>query len=111
MTLFNPGAVRVSFEAVTMNAKTFEAFEAEARAAGFDEALVREWAPDTMLDTHTHPFDADAVVTRGEMWLTCEGSTRHLLPGDTFALAREVPHAERYGPQGATYWVARRSPR
>jgi quercetin dioxygenase-like cupin family protein len=94
-----------------MNADTFEVFEAEARAAGFDEARVREWAPDTVLDTHTHAFDADAVVTQGEMWLTCKGDTRHLLPGDTFSLAREVPHAERYGPQGATYWVARRNPR
>jgi quercetin dioxygenase-like cupin family protein len=94
-----------------MNANSFEAFEAKARAVGFDEALVREWAPDTVIDTHTHAFDADAVVTQGEMWLTCAGSTRHLLPGDTFSLAAEVPHAERYGPQGATYWVARRAPR
>lgn len=44
----------------------------------------------------------------GEMWLTVEGSTRHLLPGDRFELAAGVLHAERYGPQGATYWVARR---
>ena len=94
-----------------MNAKTFEVFEAEARAAGFDEALVRHWAPGTVLETHAHAFDADAVVTQGEMWLTCDGSTRHLTPGDTFTLAREVPHAERYGSQGATYWVARRNPR
>ena len=94
-----------------MNANTFEEFEAQARAAGFDESLVRQWAPDTVLDTHTHPFDADAVVAQGEMWLTCEGSTRHLKPGDTFTLAREVPHAERYGPEGATYWVARRNSR
>ena len=94
-----------------MNANTFEEFEAQARAAGFDESLVRQWAPGTVLDTHTHPFDADAVVAQGEMWLTCEGSTRHLKLGDTFTLAREVPHAERYGPQGATYWVARRNSR
>ena len=94
-----------------MTAENFDLFAAKARAAGFDEALVREWAPDKVIETHTHPFDADAVVTQGEMWLTCAGSTRHLLPGDTFSLAREVPHAERYGPQGATYWVARRNPR
>ncbi len=92
-----------------MNPKTFEDFETQARDAGFDEALVRQWAPDTVVDTHTHPFDASALVTQGEMWLTCAGSTRHLVPGDTFALAREVPHAERYGAQGATYWVARRN--
>ena len=94
-----------------MNATTFAEFESAAHAAGFDQSLVRQWAPDTILDTHTHPFDADAVVTEGEMWLTCEGTTRHLLPGDTFSLARELPHAERYGPRGATYWVARRNPR
>jgi hypothetical protein len=34
--------------------------------------------------------------------------TRHLHPGDTFQLEREVPHAERYGNEGATYWAARR---
>ena len=33
---------------------------------------------------------------------------RHLQPGDRFELAAEVPHTERYGPAGATYWVARR---
>lgn len=96
---------------MNMSPTTFAAFESHARAAGFDEAVERIWPPGKVVDTHTHPFDADAVVTQGEMWLTCGDDTRHLLPGDTFALAREVPHAERYGPQGATYWVARRSPR
>jgi len=51
------------------------------------------------------------VVTQGEMWLTCDGETRHLLPGDTFALSRGQQHAERYGSEGATYWVARRNSR
>ena len=94
-----------------MNSRTFEAFEADARAAGFDETLERRWAPDTVVATHAHPFDADAVVTQGEMWLTCAGTTRHLEPGDTFSLAHGTPHDERYGPDGATFWVARRHPR
>jgi len=92
-------------------AETFEDFKSRVLAAGFDEALIREWAPGTVVDTHSHPFDADAVVTQGEMWLSCEGSTRHLAAGDTFTLARGMPHAERYGLEGATYWVARRNPR
>lgn len=87
---------------------SFEAFQAAALAAGFDEALERRWEPGTVLDTHGHPFDVEAVVTEGEMWLTCGDATRHLRPGDTFTLARDTPHAERYGPQGATYRVARR---
>jgi hypothetical protein len=91
-----------------MNFTSFEAFEREARAAGFDEVLERKWAPDAQLDLHTHAFDVRAVVVQGEMWLSCDGSTRHLRTGDTFTLARDVPHSERYGAEGATYWVARR---
>jgi hypothetical protein len=31
------------------------------------------------------------------------------LPGDQFTLDHDVPHAERYGADGASYWVARRN--
>lgn len=92
-----------------MDTSRFDAFKAQALARGFDEVVERRWAPHTVLDTHTHPFAADAVVTEGEMWLTVNGETRHLQPGDTFALERDVPHGERYGASGATYWVARRN--
>lgn len=92
-----------------MNPVTFAEFEAEALAQGFDAVLERRWEPGTVLETHTHPFDAKALVVRGEMWLTVGNDTRHLKAGDTFALDRDVPHAERYGGDGATYWVARRS--
>ena len=92
-----------------MNSKTFEVFEAEARAGGFDEALERKWAPDTVVDTHSHAFDVQAQVVAGEMWLTCDGNTQHLRAGDTFALDSHVPHSERYGPEGAALWVARRN--
>ena len=86
----------------------FDQFAAAARARGYEQVLEREWAPDTRLDTHTHPFDASALVVRGEMWLTEGDHTRHLRPGDRFELAAGTPHAERYGPEGAAYWVARR---
>ena len=92
-----------------MNAKTFEDFEVASRAAGFEEVLERRWAPDTEVGVHTHNFDAEAVVTQGEMWLTRDGVTQHLTNGDTFTLARGVPHSERYGSAGATFWVARRT--
>lgn len=92
-----------------IGAATLEEFRAGALAAGFDEALARDWRPNTVLETHTHPFAVEAVVVQGEMWLSDAQGTRHLLPGDHFALARGVPHAERYGPEGATYWVARKT--
>lgn len=93
-----------------MDTTSLAAFRADALAAGFNEVLEREWAPNTVLDAHTHHFDVEAVVMRGQMWLTVHGQTRHLRAGDRFAVAREVPHAERYGPEGATFWAARRHP-
>jgi hypothetical protein len=92
-----------------MNGTDFKAFERDALASGYDEALERRWEPNTQLDTHSHPFDAEAVVVQGEMWLTCRGTMRHLCRGDTFKIERGEAHEERYGCEGATYWVARRN--
>jgi hypothetical protein len=86
---------------------SFSEFEAAERARGCSEVVARSWDADTVQDTHSHPFRARALVVKGEMWLTVDGATRHLQPGDRFDLAAGQPHAERYGPQGATYWVAR----
>jgi quercetin dioxygenase-like cupin family protein len=92
-----------------MNLPSFEEFKQTSLAAGFDEVIARDWAPHTVLDTHTHPFGVHAILTRGEMWLTINGHTQHLLPGSTFQLDRDVPHDERYGAEGAAYWVARKN--
>jgi len=94
----------------TLNTR-FEEFKATQLAQGFDEVLERQWAPNTVLADHTHPFAVEALVVQGELWLSCGDDTRHLQAGDRFELAAGVPHAERYGEQGATYWVARRNPR
>ena len=88
---------------------TFAEFEAAALAQGFDEVIERVWTPGTVVDSHTHPFALRALVVQGEMWLIVGEDVRHLRPGDEFALEREVPHRERYGTEGATYWVARRN--
>ena len=90
-----------------MNTPTLESFTAQSMDEGFDEILVREWAAHLKLDTHTHPFDVSAYVAQGEYWLTVGDEVKHLKAGDVFRLARDVPHAELYGPQGATVWVAR----
>jgi quercetin dioxygenase-like cupin family protein len=91
---------------------TYDAFRRRALDGGADEVVERTWRPNQVVERHSHPFDADAVVTAGEMWLVHDdGREQHLKPGDTFRLPAGVPHAERYGPEGATYWVARRSPR
>lgn len=87
----------------------FASFQGQALAEGYDEVLARTWPPHAVAETHTHPFAVKAIVTEGEMWLTIGEATRHLHPGDAFVLARDLPHAERYGESGATYWVARKN--
>lgn len=92
-----------------MNDLTLETFTQRKRDLGYDEVLVREWAPLFENAPHEHPFDTDALVARGEFWLTMDGQTRHVQVGDTFTVLRGVRHAERYGPQGATFWAARKN--
>jgi quercetin dioxygenase-like cupin family protein len=92
-----------------MTAPNFAEFETRAREQGFDEVLVREWAPGQVVGTHTHPFDVSALVVRGELLLRCGGQERSLGAGQRFELPRHTPHEERYGPHGATFWVARRN--
>lgn len=92
-----------------MPTPSFDEFQTQALRQGFDEVLTREWAPDAVVAQHTHPFAVQALMVRGELWLTVNGATQHLRAGDRFSLEPEVPHAERYGSEGATFWVARRS--
>jgi hypothetical protein len=93
---------------VILSAATFPEFESDAKAQGFDEVLERRWAPDVVLDEHVHPFAVKARVVQGDLWLTVGKDTRHLRTDDTFELPRDVLHAECYGSEGATFWVARR---
>jgi AraC-like ligand binding domain len=88
---------------------TFEEFQTQALAAGATEVLSRDWPANAVVEEHSHPFEVvNALVVRGQLWLTVDGQTTLLQDGDRFALAKAHPHAERYGPEGATYWVARR---
>ncbi len=91
-----------------MSMTSFEEFASASRAAGFEEVAERCWDPGVEIATHTHPFAVQALVVQGEMVLSCRGQDLALKAGDRFVLGFEEPHAERYGPQGATYWAARR---
>jgi mannose-6-phosphate isomerase-like protein (cupin superfamily) len=86
----------------------FAAFEADARRDGYDEVIERRWAPGQVLATHSHPCALRLLVAQGEMWLRVGDQERHLGVGQGCALDAEAPHDERYGPEGATLWVARR---
>lgn len=75
---------------------------------GVDTVVAVEREPDGMLDTHTHPFEARALVTAGEITIEAEGRTRRYGPGDVFQLGANIPHIERYGPQGVRYLAGRK---
>ena len=92
-----------------MNNMTFDEFRRLKLAQGFDQVLEREWEALLEYSENQHPFDTDALVVRGEFRLTVGGQTRHVKTGDTFTMARGVLHSESYGPEGATFWAARRN--
>jgi len=84
-----------------------DAFVGALRAEGFTQFVVvtRDAGE---LDTHTHPFEAKALILAGEIHIRAGGAERVYRRGDTFHLAANAPHTERYGPQGVQYLVARR---
>jgi len=89
----------------------FARFRQQAKQLGFDEVIVRRWDPEVFIDTHTHSFKVQAVVVEGSMLLSLSGAACELDAGSKFSLDFDTPHAERYGPKGAVYWVARRNQR
>lgn len=93
-----------------MTCDTFETFKTHKLSEGYDEVLLREWAPGFANEMHEHPFDTDAVVAQGEYWLTMNGQITHYKTGDAFKVARGVLHSEKYGPEGAVFWAARKNP-
>jgi nicotinamidase-related amidase len=97
-------AAQVVFEHL---APTFEQFSALHEAQGYAPALVRQWQPNDTAPLHSHPFAFSALMVAGEFWLDADGRSRKVLRGERFTLPPNHPHAERYGPQGATFWVAR----
>ena len=89
-------------------AVSFADFEAASLAEGFNEVVERRWDANEVLEPHRHPFAVKALMVAGELWLTRDENTQHLRPGDAFEIPRNALHSERYGPDGATFWVARR---
>ena len=83
-------------------------FTRELSELGFAEVLTRTWPANQFIDTHTHPFEARALVLDGELVITCDGASRTYRVGEVFALGAQRPHTEQYGPYGATYLVGRK---
>ncbi len=87
---------------------TEEQFRQWLASEGIDTVVAVEREPNGWLDTHTHPFEARALVTEGEITIEAEGETRRYGPGDIFQLGANIPHVEHYGPQGVRYLAGRK---
>lgn len=76
---------------------------------GFAEPVKVSRDPNGFLDSHTHPFEAKALILEGEIKIVVASQEHTYRAGEVFQLAENTPHAEYYGPQGVTYLVGRRS--
>jgi quercetin dioxygenase-like cupin family protein len=83
-------------------------FRQELQRKGFATITTVTREPDGFLDTHSHPFEAKALILSGEITLVCQGQGTLYRPGEVFYLAQAEPHTERYGPAGVTYLVGRK---
>jgi quercetin dioxygenase-like cupin family protein len=78
---------------------------------GFAEPVKVSRDANGYLDSHTHPFEAKALILEGEIRIVVSDLETTYRPGDVFQLAENTPHAEFYGPHGVTYLVGRKSSR
>jgi quercetin dioxygenase-like cupin family protein len=83
-------------------------FTAQAMEDGFEEILQKQWEPNLALEMHTHPYDVRVQVTSGQVRLSLANGAQTYEAGQGFYLARNTEHAEKYGPDGAHFWVARK---
>jgi quercetin dioxygenase-like cupin family protein len=84
------------------------AFTQSLTASGFNTVTTVSRPANGGLDTHTHPFEARALIVHGEIRLDVAGHHTTYCAGEVFHLAAHVAHAEWYGPEGVTYIVGRR---
>ncbi|HEY5637540.1 MAG TPA: cupin [Burkholderiales bacterium] len=93
---------------MTTTAIDTTAFEAELRRDGYDDIVLREIPPQTVVKDHSHDFDVRALMLAGDFTLGCNGTATTYRPGEVFTMAAGRKHDEAIGAQGASYLVGRR---
>jgi quercetin dioxygenase-like cupin family protein len=86
-----------------------DAFKEMVLTEGFSEPLEVVRDANFFIDVHKHPFEAKALILKGQIEIGLGESSSRFLPGDVFHLSKEEPHWERYGPEGVVYLSARKS--
>lgn len=87
---------------------TEDEFRRQLQDSGFATAVIVEREPDGSLDEHIHPFEAWALILTGSIVIGTCGEERSYSAGESFRLAANEAHTERYGPRGVRYLVGRK---
>ena len=87
---------------------TEQEFRDQLAADGITNVVMVEREANGGMDTHSHPFEARLLILEGDITIVVDGVTRHCGPGETFRLGADVPHIEKYGPQGVRYLAGRK---
>ncbi len=87
---------------------TEDEFRAAVARDGYDAPTLIEREADLCNEEHSHDFALTTLILAGELCVTTATGTTTCRAGDTFTLARGVPHSEAYGPRGARLLLARR---
>jgi hypothetical protein len=65
-----------------------QAFIDHLKADGYAEPVLVQRAPNGRLDDHSHPFEAKALILKGEMRIHAGGEIKIYRAGDVFRTAR-----------------------
>jgi quercetin dioxygenase-like cupin family protein len=85
------------------------AFKAQLTKEQFNEIVEVSKPANEAMGLHTHPFEAKALITQGELCIAVNDVSKVYKQGDVFQLAPNTPHTEQYGPSGVTYLVGRKN--
>jgi quercetin dioxygenase-like cupin family protein len=85
-----------------------QTFEQAVLADGFDQPVEVSREANGFMDVHSHPFEARALIVTGEIEIGWGDTKQTYRAGEIFHLTHAQPHWERYGPDGVTYWSARK---
>ena len=83
-------------------------FEAQLEAEQFDEIALVEKPVCYAMGEHQHPFEACALITKGDITLTVSGVSTTYGVGDIFRLPALTPHHENAATHGVTYIAGRK---
>ena len=87
---------------------TPQQFEASVLADGYNAVVHVDRASDYSLGDHQHTFDACALITAGEFFISVDGVNRGYKVGEIFRVPAGTVHQENAGPQGVSYVAGRR---